>query len=196
MVFWPLIQDILTPNPCYVDPPNHGISNYLPMAYWTPYPWYFDPLPMAVWSIYPWYFDPSIHGMLTPLAMIFLPPFPWYIDPVRMVFWPIYPWYLDPSTHGILTPNPCYVDPPNHGISNPLPMVFWPTYRWYFDPLPISWFRGSRYHGGSICHTWGRDSFSRGGPYTMDVIWLRGQSIMRIKLPYDTGNICSGCIGL
>jgi hypothetical protein len=71
------------------------------MVYWTPYPWYFDPLPMVYQPHYPWYFDPTTHGISNPLSMLYWPPYPWYIEPPSMVFWP--PWsnsiYECPKMH-------------------------------------------------------------------------------------------------
>jgi hypothetical protein len=91
----------------YFDPPSHGISTLLPMVFWPPYPWYFDPLSMVYWTTYPW-----------------------YIHPLSMVFWLPYTCYFDCPKHAILTPLPMVYRPP-------LPMVFWPLYLWYIDPLPM-----------------------------------------------------------
>ena len=49
------------------------------MVYWTPYPWYFDPLSMVFWPPYPWYFDPPIYGVLNSLPMVFWSPYPAYL---------------------------------------------------------------------------------------------------------------------
>ena len=56
----PYIWYIVPPTHC-IWPPTHGILTPLPMVYWTPYLWYFDPLSMV----------PPIHGILTPLPMVF-----------------------------------------------------------------------------------------------------------------------------
>jgi hypothetical protein len=65
---------------------DHGVTLY--MVYWTPYPWYFDPLPMVYQPHYPWNFDPTTHGISNPLSMVYRTPFHSIMDPLPMVFWP------------------------------------------------------------------------------------------------------------
>ena len=80
--FWTLnfFFKLLTPYPWNIDPSTHGISTTLPMVFWPPYPWYFDPLSMVYWPPYPWYIDPLTHGILTPLPMEYRPSYTWYFD--------------------------------------------------------------------------------------------------------------------
>jgi len=81
MVYRIFTYGILTPNPWYIQPSNHGILNPLPMVCPTPYPWHFE--------------HPT-HGITNPLFMVYRTPSPWYIEPL---------------IKGILTPNPDMSNP-------------------------------------------------------------------------------------
>ena len=100
-------------------PSTDGISNPLPMVYWTSCLWYFDPQ---------WYKN-SLSMVFWPLSMVYriehLPVVLWpstlvYIEPLSMVFWP--------PTHGIsyLLSIVYWSSAAINDISNHLTVVFWP----------------------------------------------------------------------
>jgi hypothetical protein len=72
---------------------SNSISNPLPTAFWTPYPWYFDSLSIVyqttqiinyeLCNTAMEYWLPS-HGILKPLPMLLRSPYPWYFDPSTM----------------------------------------------------------------------------------------------------------------
>jgi hypothetical protein len=189
MVFWSPYAWYFDPLPMVYRTPINGISNSTSIVYWTSYPRYLNP--------YPWYFGPSIHGILTPLPMVFRSPTHEMLTPLSMVLLSLYPW--------ILNPYPWYVDPisvvfwpPTHGISNPVPMVFWPPIHGMLTHLPICWLsmRGFKIPCGfNLPHRWG-SVFNKGFQYIMGENWPRGQNTMGVKIPYDTGNVGSGWFGL
>jgi hypothetical protein len=146
MVFWCPTHSILTPL-------IHGILTHLPMVYWPPYPWYFDPSGYLLIRNEGGSSNTnptknrgelgcsgkvgcscSTSGTRVNLVTNPVIGDEWRKDQCHMVFWSmVYSWYFWP-------PSQWYIEPPIHVI---------------LTPLPISWLemRGSKYHGGSIFHT-------------------------------------------
>ena len=170
MVFWPHYpwyldtptNGILTPLPIGYRT-THGISNNLPMVFWSSSQSLIEPLIHGIlisvllvfWPFYRWHIKPTIHGILDPppmvfwlpthgisnlLSMVYRTPYPLYFDPLpiayrtSMVYWTSYPWYIEPPTHWFWPRHIWHIELTSHGILRTLPIVFWPQYPWHIEP--------------------------------------------------------------
>ena len=137
----------------------YDILNPLPMVYWIPCLWYFDPLPKICRTTSLWDINPPTHCISDPSMVYWTPP----CGILTPNHGELNPLHVEPHLPIVFRTHWLVFWPPTHGILKYLPMVFWSPYPryysisnrlhkiyrthypwyvetallWYFTPLPI-----------------------------------------------------------